>query len=345
MNLSTAGYLLQDGLDTGAIYTLLSVALVMVFTVTRIVFVPQGELLAYTALGLAAFMRGELPDTVWLLLAMGAIAFGLDATAAARLRNGGALRRAAVVDLVLPLAAAALAWVALFEGTPLLVKMTAALVVTIAMGPLIYRIGFQPMSTASPLVLLIAAIAMHFLLTGLGLFMFGPEGVRTPGLRGRAFRMGVIPVSWQSLLILGTCAIVMLSLWLFFSRTLHGKSLRATAIHRRGARLMGIAPDAAGQLTFAIAAAIGGLSGILIAASTTVAYDTGFLLALKGFVGAIVGGLAGYPMAAAGAFGVGLLESFASFWASAFKEVLVFTLLIPVLLWRARVQPAEDGDV
>jgi branched-chain amino acid transport system permease protein len=59
------------------------------------------------------------------------------------------------------------------------------------------------------------------------------------------------------------------------------------------------------------------------------------LIGLKGFVGAIIGGLSSYPVAAAGALLVGLLESYSSFWASALKEVIVFTLIIPVLLWRS----------
>ena len=73
--------------------------------------------------------------------------------------------------------------------------------------------------------------------------------------------------------------------------------------------------------------------------------DTGFLIGLKGFVAAIVGGLAGYPAALAGALLVGQLEAFASFWASAFKEVLVFTLIIPVLWWRSlRSRHVEDEE-
>ena len=84
-----------------------------------------------------------------------------------------------------------------------------------------------------------------------------------------------------------------------------------------------------------MAAFIGALSGVLIAPITTIYYDTGFLIGLKGFVAAIIGGLASYPLAAAGALVVGLLEAFASFWASAYKEVIVFTLIIPVLLWRS----------
>jgi branched-chain amino acid transport system permease protein len=77
---------------------------------------------------------------------------------------------------------------------------------------------------------------------------------------------------------------------------------------------------------------------------TTVYYDSGFLIGLKGFVGAIVGGLFSYPVAAAGALLVGLLESYSSFWASAYKEVIVFTLIIPVLLWRSLSSKHNDEE-
>ena len=118
-------------------------------------------------------------------------------------------------------------------------------------------------------------------------------------------------------------------------RTLSGKALRATAVNRLGARLVGIGTTQAGRLAFTLAAAMGALCGVLIAPLTTVYYDSGFLIGLKGFVGAIIGGLGSYPIAAAGAVLVGLLESYSSFWASALKEVIVFTLIIPVLLWRS----------
>jgi branched-chain amino acid transport system permease protein len=68
---------------------------------------------------------------------------------------------------------------------------------------------------------------------------------------------------------------------------------------------------------------------------TTVYYDSGFIIGLKAFVGAIIGGLVSYPGTAIGAVLVGLLESFASFWNSSLKEVVVFSVLIPVLLWRS----------
>ena len=98
---------------------------------------------------------------------------------------------------------------------------------------------------------------------------------------------------------------------------------------------MGISTTAAGALSFTMAAFIGALSGLLIGPTTTVFYDSGFLIGLKGFVAAVFAGLASYPAAAIGALGVGILESFGSFWASAFKEVIVFTAILPVLLWRS----------
>jgi branched-chain amino acid transport system permease protein len=97
-------------------------------------------------------------------------------------------------------------------------------------------------------------------------------------------------------------------------------------------------------MTFAVAGFIGAVSGLLIGPMTTLYHDSGFVLALKGFVGAIIGGLASYPLAVGGALMVGVIESFASFWDSAYRDVLVFTLIIPVLLWRSRTAPNIEDD-
>jgi branched-chain amino acid transport system permease protein len=106
---------------------------------------------------------------------------------------------------------------------------------------------------------------------------------------------------------------------------------------------MGISSNGAGRLSFTMAAFIGALSGLLIGPTTTVFYDSGFLIGLKGFVAAVFAGLASYPLALVGALGVGLLESFGSFWASAYKEVIVFSAILPVLLWRSLRDPhGED---
>jgi branched-chain amino acid transport system permease protein len=194
------------------------------------------------------------------------------------------------------------------------------------------------------LVLLIVSVAVHLTMTGLGLWFFGAEGSRTPPFTTAALHVGEMTFSGQSLLVLLFSLLLIGALFVFFGRTLYGKALRATAINRVGARLVGISPGLAGTLTFTLAATLCAFSGILIGPITTIYYDSGFLISLKGFVGAIIGGLSSYPLAAAGSLLVGLLESFSSFWASAFKEVIVFTLIIPVLLWRSLSTHHHEED-
>ncbi|MFM9884472.1 MAG: branched-chain amino acid ABC transporter permease, partial [Burkholderiales bacterium] len=139
--------------------------------------------------------------------------------------------------------------------------------------------------------------------------------------------------------------VIMIALWLFFEHTIYGKALRATAVNRIGARLVGIPTETSGSLSFLLAGLIGAISGILVSPITTIYYDTGFLIGLKGFVGGILGGMASYPLAAVGALVLGLLESFSSFWASAYKETIVFTLIIPILIWRSlTTRHVEDEE-
>ena len=227
---------------------------------------------------------------------------------------------------------------------PMPLQIALALAVVVPLGPMIYRLAYQPLAEATVLVLLIVSVAVHLALVGLGLLFFGAEGSRTPAFSDASFEVGGLTITGQSLWVVGASAVLIVALYIFFEKSLYGKALRATAVNRAGARLMGISTTLAGKLTFLLAAMIGTLSGILIAPITTVYYDTGFLIGLKGFVGAIVGGLASYPVAAAGAVLVGLLESFSSFWASAFKEVIVFTLIIPVLLWRSLTTHHVEED-
>ena len=210
------------------------------------------------------------------------------------------------------------------------------------LGPYLYRIAFQPLANASVLVLLIAAVGVHLSMTGLGLLFFGAEGLRAEPVSRASFSVGPLTVSGQSIAIYVATIAIMAALYLFIDRTLLGKALRATAINRLGAQLVGIRTALSGSLAFALAAFIGVLSGILIAPITTIYYDTGFIIGLKGFVAAIIAGLVSFPIAVVGALFVGVVESFASFFASNFKEIILFAMLIPVLSWRSLVAPKSE---
>ena len=338
MDATIAGILLLDGLTNGAIYALLAIAIVLVFVVTRVIFVPQGEYVAFAALTVGFFQLGKVPGTVWLLLGMAGLAAVMDVAEAVRSRQRAArLARRLAATLVFPVAVSLVTiWLAP-RHPPLLVQMALTLALVTPMGPLLYRVAYQSLADASVLVLLIVSVGVHFALTGLGLVFFGAEGFRTPVLWDARFSAGGLTLSGQTIQIFLATAALIVMLFVYFDRTLSGKALRATAVNRNGARLMGISTDGAGNLSFTMAAFIGALSGLLIGPSTTVFYDSGFLIGLKGFVAAVFAGLSSFPAALGGALLVGAIESFGSFWASAFKEVIVFTAILPVLLWRSLV--------
>ena len=335
MDLQTALILAQDALTTGAVYILLALAMILIFGTTRILFVPQGEFVSYGALTLASLQLGIVPGTVWLLLALAAVAAVLETLRSLSSRSFRGLPLTLIKTLLPATAIAILVHFCAPMRLPLPWQVALTLLIVTAIGPLLYQVAFRPLADASVLVLLIAAVAVHFVLAGCGLLFFGPEGVRTPAFSEAHYDLGRLSISGQSLWVYAICLILIALLRWFFGRTLYGKALRAVAFNRKGARLAGISPAVAGAVSFTLAAGMGCVSGILIAPLTTIYYDSGFLIGLKGFVGAIVGGLASYPLAALGALMVGFLESYSSFWMSSYKDVIVFTLIIPVLLWRS----------
>ena len=337
-------FLIQDGITNGAIYALLGLALVLVFAVTRVILIPQGEFVTYGALTYASLSAGQMPGTARLALAMGAVAFLLDLIAARRSLGFRLVARAFAVNVVLPAIVLALAMWSAAHHAGVAVNIALSLAIVAAVGVFLYRIAFQPLAHTSVLVLLIASVGCHLAMQGLGLLFFGAEGQRGPPIVDAAFSAGSLRFTGQSLGVYAITVAFIIGLWLLFGFTLYGKALRATAVNRLGARLAGIRTSLSGQIAFLLASLIGAISGILIVPITTLYYDTGFLIGLKGFIAAIIGGLVSYPLTAVAALLVGTVEAFSSFYASNFKEVIVFTLLIPMLLLRSLAAPAIEEE-
>ncbi len=333
MDLFTITFLTQDGLTTGAIYALVALALVLVFAVTRVIMVFQGDFVTLSALTLATMQVGMVPGTLWMLVG-GAILVCVKAIIlSVKYKHWRRLPMTLGANLTAPLVLVAVfstVDVAELHG---FLKVLLTLAIITPLGPILYRLVYAPVSQSSVLSLLIMSVAVHIAVIGISLWIFGAEGFRTLPFTDGSYMLGEVFLSAQSLLVIGVALALIVSLYLFFTHTLYGKALRATAFNQRGAQLVGVSTDMAGSSAFFLAALIGACSGILIGPITTLYYDSGFLISLKGFVAAIIGGLASYPLAALGAFFVGLMESFSTFWVSAYKEVIVFTLVIPVLLW------------
>jgi branched-chain amino acid transport system permease protein len=335
MTSQIAAILTLDGIATGAIYVLIALGFVLIFAVTRIVFVPFGDITAFTALTLAALEAKHLPGTVGMVAALAALATLIEIVALLRAGAPNRILRALLYYLVLPLVPALAVWLTAGMSLPAPARIVLTIALIVPIAPLLDRIVFRPIADASVLLLLTVAVALHFALVGLGLLFFGPEGVRTESLTDFSVILAGVPISGETILIVAAAAVFSFLLFLFFEFTISGKALHATALNRTGARLMGIRPDHAGSIAFLLGSLLAAISGILIAPVNTIFYDSGFLIGLKAFVGAIIGGLVSFPVTALGSLFVGILESFAAFQSSPFKEVIVFSILIPVLLWRS----------
>lgn len=326
-------FLLQDGVTNGALYALMGIATVLVFAVTRVIFVPQGEFVTYGALTLALLDTGRTPGTIWLLCGFGLAAFVVEMWTSRARADMKFIARHALGKLVLPAVIALIVmWLAPLK-MPSWLNLLLSLAIIAPMGSYLYTIAFRPLESASVLTLFIVAIGVHLAMTGLGLVFFGAEGLRAEPLSSASINIGALTFTGQNIAVYVLAFSAMLALTIFFNKPLFGKALRATAVNRVGARLVGIKTSLAGAIAFVLAAMIGALTGALTAPMTTIYYDTGFLIGLKGFIAAIIGSLASYPITVVAALGVGLVEAFASFFASQFKEVIVFTLIIPVLIW------------
>ena len=195
MDLQIALLLGQDGIVNGAIYGLLAVALVLVFSVTRVIFIPQGEFVSFGALTLAMMQTGRVPSTLWLLLAVAALVLVVDII---RSRTGREVSWPASLfwTVLAPGVAFALAYGV--RPSSMLLQAVTTLAIITPMGPLMYRLIYRPLANATVLSLLIVSVAMHGVLVGLGLVFFGAEGSRTPAFSDASFLFRANRWSWSA---------------------------------------------------------------------------------------------------------------------------------------------------
>jgi branched-chain amino acid transport system permease protein len=191
---------------------------------------------------------------------------------------------------------------------------------------------------ANVLNLIIVTIGASILLKGGVMVTLGKNAAGLPAFSGerpiRVLGAAFVP---QAVWILGVaCAIVVL-LHLFFDRTLLGKAMRAVALDREAAELMGIKVHRIVMLSFALGAAVGAVGGIIVTPVTLTIYDAGTMLGLKGFAAAVTGGIGNTFGGIAGGLVLGLLEAFGGgVIGSQFKDVAAFLLILVLLFVRPR---------
>lgn len=219
------------------------------------------------------------------------------------------------------------------------VAMFAAMIALGFFGVLIQRVAYQPMLNAPRLSILITALAVSLVLQNGALTMtngqYQPFGAQL-GFGG--INMGMLFISYNQMVLVATAAVLMIGLELFVSRTQYGRAMRAVSVDKDMCRLMGINVNAVIAVTFFVGSALAAAAGTMAGAYYgSLWYFMGFLIGLKAFTAAVIGGIGSIPGAMLGGLILGLLESFGTQIpgiGSEWKDVFSFAVLILVLVFK-----------
>lgn len=229
----------------------------------------------------------------------------------------------------------------MLPGAPrLLVAIAGAIILTTLVGIAVERLAIYPARNATPLTLIIITVGVFIVLQGIALLLWGTQSYVLPAFttleqQDKTIRLASIIIKAQSFWIWGVTAITVAGLYYFFEHTMWGTALRACSVNRHAARLMGIRPSRMTLLSFALAAALGAVGGIVLAPATRPSYDMGLIIGLKGFVAATLGGLVNPAAAVLGGLMLGTIENVAAGVTRAgFKDIFAFIILIVILLVR-----------
>jgi branched-chain amino acid transport system permease protein len=223
----------------------------------------------------------------------------------------------------------------------LLVTFVITMVLMGLLGVLVEQVAYRPLRNAPKLAPLISAIGVSYILQNVGQIWRGPAPVNFPDIFQDTFYH--IPIGTQALtirskaiLILVVAIVLMVLLTLFVQRTKMGKAMRATALDRETAQLMGINVNMTIALTFFIGAALAGAGGLLYGMFIrAVQFTLGYQAGLRAFTAAVLGGIGNIPGAMLGGFLIGILEAMSdTFFQPQWTQAVVFAVLILILVFR-----------
>jgi branched-chain amino acid transport system permease protein len=225
---------------------------------------------------------------------------------------------------------------------PILTTLLALLVsmgFTGLLGTVLYRVAYRPLLHAR-LSILISAIGASLTLEYGLLLIYSPSFLVYPHLFGRAGPsfLGTVTVSWLQIVIFASSIVLMAALYFVVNRTKTGMAMRALAINQDAARLMGINVNRVISTTFFLGSTLASFAGVLTGLYySQISFLMGFLIGLKAFTAAVLGGIGNIPGAVVGGFVLGILESLAAgYYSSRWKDVVAFAILIIMLVVRPR---------
>ena len=227
----------------------------------------------------------------------------------------------------------------------LVLGITAAIPVCVALSLLIERVAYRPLRNAPRLAPLITAIGVSILIQTLAMLVWGRNYLRFPQLLPEApMHIGAATITVTKVVVIVLAALIMGSLLWLVQATRLGRAMRATAENPRVASLMGVNPDSVIAMTFAIGAGLAAVAGVMIEATYQVAhFYMGFIPGLKAFTAAVLGGIGNIAGAMVGGIVLGLIESLGAgyigqltngIFGSNYQDVFAFIVLCSVLILR-----------
>jgi branched-chain amino acid transport system permease protein len=222
-------------------------------------------------------------------------------------------------------------------GWPLVVAIPAAVVTTVIIGVSLATFTFVPaltrLSNANVLMLTAGLLTM---IEGFSLVVWGSQPYAMPPFSGeKPLAFGAILIPTQAFWVFGATALCIVALWFLIARTKLGKGLRACAENPSAASLMGIDVPRMTLLSFGLAVLIAAISGVTVAPTTSLQFDTGRLFTISGFVAAAIGGIASFPGAVIGGLFLGLVTQLSTAYISSlFSSAISLLILLVVLIWR-----------
>ena len=208
------------------------------------------------------------------------------------------------------------------------------------LGVAIERFAYRPLRDAPRIAPLITAIGISFFLENAVLLLFGAQYriYNTPEFisLSSGIRIGSVTIDTVQIMVVVLSLALMAGLQLLVNRTKWGKQVRAVAADREAAEMLGINVNFTISMTFFLGSALAGVAGVMGGLLFNQVTNTiGFIVGLKAFTAAVVGGIGSLPGAMLGGLLIGLAESFTiGYISSTYSNLLVFALLIIVMLVR-----------
>jgi len=233
-------------------------------------------------------------------------------------------------------------------GIPMVPSLLLSILAASGIGAIMYMLAIRTAKRASVVSLIIITIGAAIFIRGIAAELWGVDNVRPPfftGYESLSFLGAVIHP--QAIWIIGTTIVATIIIHLFLSYTMIGKALKACAISPAAASMVGINARVMALLAFVLAAALGGIGGVVMAPLTLTSYNAGALLGLKGFVAASVGGFKSPIAAVIGGIILGIVESLAvgidwGPFTSAYKDAIAIIILLFILLLRSGKLATEE---